>query len=264
MQHLASEIARVIPGLWGYVGVDLMYCDQEYRVLEINPRLATSYASLPHAITMTGEMADIFSSRTVGVKAIVDAMVERFSAPRVQFFAGRYGFLSSVQAKQATADVASANWLASASWVSLATHSGLLVDIGSTTTDLISFAQGKVEARGSNDSERLRFDELVYTGVVRTPLMALAQRAPVNGDWLGVMAEQFATSADIYRILHKLTERIDQYPAADQGEKSVAASERRLARMLGMDAGQAPAVAVAVLLQRITTASGSAISGVYA
>jgi predicted ATP-grasp superfamily ATP-dependent carboligase len=47
LQHLASEIARIIPGLWGYVGVDLMYCDQEYRVLEINPRLTTSYASLP-------------------------------------------------------------------------------------------------------------------------------------------------------------------------------------------------------------------------
>jgi probable H4MPT-linked C1 transfer pathway protein len=330
--------AQVACPLW--LGIQHLHTaiDQVVRVLgDVGDR---------HAITMTGEMADIFSSRTVGVKAIVDAMVERFSAPRVQFFAGRSGFLPSVQAKQAVGDVASANWLASASWVSLATQSGLLVDIGSTTTDLISFAQGKVEARGSNDSERLRFDELVYTGVVRTPLMALAQRAPVNGDWLGVMAEQFATSADIYRILHKLTERIDQYPAADQGEKSITASERRLARMLGMDAGQAPAgmwhnlaryfeecqlrllmdacarvlsrgnlgadaplvgagvgrflaatlaqrlgrpyidfndlinhtetepgfdaadcapaVAVAVLLQRITTASGSAISGVYA
>jgi probable H4MPT-linked C1 transfer pathway protein len=53
------------------------------------------------------------------------------------------------------------------------------------------------------------------------------------------MSEHFATSADIYRILSRLPEDADQYPAADQGEKSPAASERRLARMLGMDAEQA-------------------------
>lgn len=192
-----------------------------------------------HAVTMTAEMADIFGKRALGVQSIIDAMVERFGAEAVMIFAGQAGYLEPGQARKAAGCVASANWLATACWASMATRSGLLVDIGSTTADLIPFAQGTVLARGFSDRERLRYDELVYTGIVRTPVMALARRAPVNGEWISVMAEHFATSADVYRILSRLPEVFDQCPAADQGEKSPAASTRRLARMLGMDAEQA-------------------------
>ena len=113
---------------------------------------------------------------------------------------------------------------------------GLLIDIGSTTTDLIAFAEGAVITKGHTDMERLRHQELVYTGIVRTPVMSLAKQVPVDGEWIGLMAEHFATCADVYRIVGKLPENADQYPAADGGDKTLAASERRLARMLGMDA----------------------------
>jgi probable H4MPT-linked C1 transfer pathway protein len=87
----------------------------------------------------------------------------------------------------------------------------------------------------------MRYDELLYTGVVRTPLMALASRVPLAGDWVGLMAEHFATAADIYRLTGELPEHADQYPAADQGPKTPAGSRRRLARMFGRDAGSLPA-----------------------
>ncbi|HYE35994.1 ATP-grasp domain-containing protein [Methylocaldum sp.] len=45
-QVLADQIARAMPELWGYAGVDLIQCEQGLRVLEINPRLTTSYAGL--------------------------------------------------------------------------------------------------------------------------------------------------------------------------------------------------------------------------
>lgn len=47
---LVSRIATAIPGLWGYVGVDVIENrDTGYRVLEINPRLTTSYAGIRDA-----------------------------------------------------------------------------------------------------------------------------------------------------------------------------------------------------------------------
>lgn len=47
---LAAAIAAAIPGLWGYVGVDLVDTADGAVVLEINPRLTTSYAGLRQAL----------------------------------------------------------------------------------------------------------------------------------------------------------------------------------------------------------------------
>lgn len=43
---MATDIARAIPGLWGYAGVDLLKCEEGVKVLEINPCLTTSYTAL--------------------------------------------------------------------------------------------------------------------------------------------------------------------------------------------------------------------------
>ena len=48
--RLAGEIAAAIPGLWGYVGVDLIQTAQGPLVLEVNPRLTTSYVGLREAL----------------------------------------------------------------------------------------------------------------------------------------------------------------------------------------------------------------------
>ncbi|PPD19445.1 MAG: ATP-dependent carboxylate-amine ligase [Methylomonas sp.] len=52
--HLVARIAQAMPGLWGYVGIDLIESDIEnspanYPVLEINPRLTTSYVGIYQA-----------------------------------------------------------------------------------------------------------------------------------------------------------------------------------------------------------------------
>ncbi|HEX4627759.1 MAG TPA: hypothetical protein VH137_03135, partial [Gemmatimonadales bacterium] len=77
-------------------------------------------------------------------------------------------------------------------------------------------------------------------GVVRTPVMALATHVPFDGDRIPVMAEQFATAADVHRLTGRLPEAADQHPAADSGPKSVSGSARRLARMIGRDVESAP------------------------
>ncbi|MCX8049414.1 MAG: ATP-grasp domain-containing protein [Methylohalobius sp.] len=49
-RELCQKIAMAIPGLWGYVGIDLLLAHDEMLVLEINPRLTLSYAGLSQAI----------------------------------------------------------------------------------------------------------------------------------------------------------------------------------------------------------------------
>jgi predicted ATP-grasp superfamily ATP-dependent carboligase len=47
---LGPAIAAAIPGLWGYVGIDLVLGADGPVVLEVNPRLTTSYCGLPDAL----------------------------------------------------------------------------------------------------------------------------------------------------------------------------------------------------------------------
>ena len=200
---------------------------------------ATGSASR-HAVTMTGEMVDLFKTRGEGVSTLAAAMRDRLPGADLRFFAGRDGWLDAAGATRSPVRVASANWMASAALVADRLEDGLLVDIGSTTTDLVPVSGGAVRAVGSDDASRLVAGELVYTGVVRTPLMAVADRVPFQGQSIPLVAEYFATTADIHRLLGTLPEAADQYPAADGGPKTVEASARRLARMIGRDLDSAP------------------------
>ena len=207
-------------------------------------RLLTAHADAPataHAITMTGELADNFPNREAGVLALTAAMRERLGAGQVRVFAGTAGFIPAERLTPADAvRVASANWLASGLWVAHRLPEALFIDMGSTTTDLLPIAKHRVAHRGYTDSERMSYDELIYTGVVRTPAMMLAGSAPLQGVWARVMAEQFATAADVYRLTGELDEHADQMPAADHGPKTSAGSRQRLARQFGRDAEDLP------------------------
>ena len=91
-------------------------------------------------------------------------------------------------------DVAAANWVATALAVAGAYPDALLIDIGSTTADIVPIAAGRVAATGHNDLERLLAGELVYTGVLRTNLAAIAPRVPIRGELVpgvvGVLRDQ--------------------------------------------------------------------------
>jgi probable H4MPT-linked C1 transfer pathway protein len=206
--------------------------------------LAQAEASLGtaprHGVTMTGEMVDLFADRGEGVARLVGLMRERCPEAALRFYAGREGFVDAEQALAAAPRVASANWMASATMVAAQMADALFLDIGSTTTDLTVVRHGQVAARGHGDGARLVAGELVYTGVVRTPLMAVAPRVPFAGDWVPQMAEYFATTADVYRLIGRLPDGADQHPAADGGEKTERGSARRLARMIGRDAESMP------------------------
>ena len=191
-----------------------------------------------HAVTMTGEMVDLFEDRAHGVQAIAAALAQRLG-PRLRFYAGDAGWLTPQSCADGWRSVASANWLATASWIASRVPDALLIDIGSTTTDIIPIAGGGVVARAATDAGRLATGELVYQGVVRTPLCGIAQRIEFAGETVNVMNEWFATTADVYRLTGELAPHYDLYPSADQGPKTEAASRTRLARMIGRDAHEA-------------------------
>jgi probable H4MPT-linked C1 transfer pathway protein len=192
-----------------------------------------------HAVTMTGELTDLFPDRAAGVAAILDVVAEFLPAAAVAVYTTEGAFISAERARASPGLVASANWHATSRYLAASTRDGLLLDIGSTTTDIVPFAGGRVTARGATDVERLATGELVYTGVVRTPLAVIAPEVPFGGRRVGVMAEYFATAADAHRLAGTLPEGADLHTTADNRGKSLPESRARLARMIGMDAGAA-------------------------
>lgn len=209
----------------------------EYLEIAIKQVLDTlSIHDCLHAVTMTGELVDCFKSRQEGVDAIISTLQQLLPTQDLLIYAGNRGFVSPADI---VADdyirIASANWLASASIAAYHYQEALFVDIGSTTTDILVINQHQVDSQGYTDYQRLVSGELVYTGVVRTPVMAICQNALFNGQTMGLMAEYFATMADVYRITHELNPDHDQSETADGGEKTLAASGLRLSRMTGYE-----------------------------
>jgi probable H4MPT-linked C1 transfer pathway protein len=191
-----------------------------------------------HAVTMTGELSDVFADRQEGVAYLVAMMRAATAGQRLLIYGGRAGFLDPDAALALPLDVASANWHASATLAARACGDGLLVDIGTTTTDLVPFRGSAPAFAGYSDGERLAEGELVYSGVVRTPAMAVTPTAPFKARLQRIAAERFATMADIYRLTGDLPEDADSYATPDLMGKSAAESAARLARMLGRDASE--------------------------
>ena len=200
-----------------------------------------------HAITMTGELVDLFASRQAGVRAISRTMEGKLTGSK-RLYAGQSTtdtskptFVAFDDVDQHWQTIASANWLASATYIGLQLkqlkkykHS-LLIDIGSTTSDFVLLQNLQPACLGFTDATRMQTEELVYTGVIRTPLMTLTQKIKFKNSMTSVAAEYFATTADIYRLTGDLQMVDDMADTADGQDKSELASARRIARMIGHD-----------------------------
>lgn len=190
------------------------------------------------AVTMTGELSDLFDSREEGVTTLVDLLCSRLDG-RIDFYLGQRGFGSAEVAKAHPADAGSMNFFSTAQAVGRIIPQALLIDFGSTTVDVIAVSDGEPVARGLNDTERQANGELVYTGLTRTAVMGVAQSAPLKGRYVGLAREYLATMADVRRVLGVDLCEIDLHDTADGRGKSLRESTVRLARMFGCDAEQA-------------------------
>ena len=192
----------------------------------------------PTAITMTAELSDAFRTKREGVAFVLDA-AEAALGDRPLRVLTTAGELVSMEAARARPwDVAAANWMATALAVADAHPDALLIDVGSTTADIVPIAAGRVAASARNDLERLLAGELVYTGVLRTSLAAIAPHVPVRGGWCPVSSECFAISADVHLVLGRLAPEAYDCPTPDGRPATVAFARERIARLVCADIEQ--------------------------
>lgn len=111
----------------------------------------------------------------------------------------------------------------------------LLIDVGSTTTDIVPFRDGLPIHTGMTDTQRLVTGELVYTGIQRSPLCAVAQHVPYRDHICPLAHELFATTLDAYVILGDLPEDSANDFTADGRPATKANSRARLARSICAD-----------------------------
>lgn len=197
-------------------------------------------ACSPHAaigVTMTGELADCFPSKSAGVRQILTAVGDAAGERTVRIYLvdGRW-----VDADTARADplrAAASNWSALARFAGRYAPCGpaVLLDIGSTTCDLIPLVDGRPVAEGSTDTQRLLAGELVYTGVERSPVCAVVRSVPYRGRTCPVAQELFATMRDVYLVLGELPEQPEDTQTADGRPATRAAASVRLARVICAD-----------------------------
>lgn len=185
-------------------------------------------------VTMTGELSDLFPDRATGVATLVDVLTAKLPA-NTHFWLGNAGFDSAEAAKANPNATGSTNFLAAASYAAQQVSGGILVDFGSTTTDMVPFQNGKPTPCGITDGERLISGELVYTGMTRTPVMGVTTTAPFQGHWQTLAREVLATMGDVRRILGELPDGVDLHQTADGRSRSIDDSLARFARMFGRD-----------------------------
>lgn len=190
------------------------------------------------AITMTGELADCYETKAEGVQSIVEAAQQAAGQKHLSVYLvdGRL-----VEPQEAVANpllAAATNWHALASFAAryVDQSPALLIDLGTTTCDIIPIIEGKPATLGLTDPERLAAGELVYTGVERTPLFALVDAFRLAGKPTPLAPELFATTADAYVLLGDLPEEEYNTDTADGRPRTMRFAHARIARSICADA----------------------------
>lgn len=217
--------------------------EQSFPLWKRPQDLSSALGTLTHgqrfeqvAITMTGELADGYATKIEGVSQILDAVEATYqSTVRVWQTAGE--FVDPKIAREHWQLTAAANWHALATWIGRVSPAGnaLLIDVGSTTCDIIPIERGCPVSHGRTDVTRLSHSELVYTGIERTPLCAVLPAVRVNEDLIQTAAEWFATSGDVWRVLGQLPEETSNSNTADGRPRTVKHSAQRIARTICAD-----------------------------
>ena len=179
------------------------------------------------AVTMTGELCDCYETRREGVNAIIKAVQSASGDRRIRVWSTDGVFVDPETAAREYLKVASANWHALAMFAGTfaPNRAAVLIDIGSTTTDVIPILNGTPVPKGKTDTERLESRELIYIGIRRTPIAAL-------DIYMGCSAtEFFATTLDAYLHLGLLPESPSDTDTADGRPATRAFAFDRLCRM---------------------------------
>ncbi len=230
------KAARLGTAGWQVVQKPFAIWQQQHQLVatlaDISDRLGpATYA----AVTITAELSDAFRNKREGIAFVLDALHAALPHTQLAIFGLDGRFHDVTTANNQHMLVAAANWMATALLFAHQFADCLLVDIGSTTTDIIPIRGGQVAAIGRNDPERLVQGELIYTGVLRTPVFGIVSRVPLWGSWCPVAAELFATAQDVHLVLGNLSAEQCTSPSADGRPVTPEYALERLARVVCAD-----------------------------
>jgi probable H4MPT-linked C1 transfer pathway protein len=211
-------------------------------------------SAFPCAVTMTAELSQMFRTKRDGVAFVIDAVEAALPSSDIRIFAVDGQFLSPAAARTRPLAVAAANWVATARIVAARQRDALLIDVGTTTTDVIPIVDGKVAAEGWTDPDRLASGELVYSGALRTPVEAIVQQVPYRGGTAAVSAEGFALIGDAHLWRGTLASRDYTVPTPDGRPATRECSGERLARVICADRDLLDDVAISEIAAAIAGA----------
>jgi probable H4MPT-linked C1 transfer pathway protein len=189
--------------------------------------LLRAYRSDDAAVVMTGELADCFSSKMEGIRWIVSTVQKVF--PNALF----YGIDGTFH-RDVDPGLAAANWLVSAEFLLPRYRNMLLLDMGSTTTDLIPLRDLN-QLKGLSDLRRLQEGYLLYHGLLRTSIPAFVRTLEVNGLPTPLSSEHFAITADVHLLLGHILPEEYTCDAPDGTIPSRDSCMRRVARLVCAD-----------------------------
>ena len=219
-------------------------------------RLAGRLGGAPaaHAVTMTAELSQAFRTKREGVGFVLDAVAAAFPGEAASVYGIDGDFFDPAEARERPLEVAAANWAATARFVGQQVPDCLLVDIGTTSTDIIPLVGAEPMTVGRTDPERLLSGELVYTGALRTPVEAVSRAVPLWGGLCPLAAERFALIGDVYLWLGAL-EADDYTVATPDGRPATREfAGERLARAVCADAEMLDEEAVGTIARALAEA----------
>ncbi|NVM31516.1 MAG: H4MPT-linked C1 transfer pathway protein [Candidatus Helarchaeota archaeon] len=186
-------------------------------------------------ITLTAEVSDAYYTKSEGVTHVLTTFTKMMPRIPKKIISSYNTFLPLQDALDDYMAVASANWVATAMYVGKKFPNCILMDIGSTTTDIIPISKGLPNTIGKTDPDRLMSGELVYTGALRSTIPSITHKVPVQGKPSPISFEKFALVADVHLLLNHITEKEYTCDTADGRKKTRKDALARLARVVCSD-----------------------------
>lgn len=231
---------------------------------ELSSKLSSIVSNCPRdarfAVTMTGELADCFESKKEGVSFIVQSVSRVID--KACFYQTDGSFVLPSDAIENWLSTAAANWSALARFASklMPERTGILLDIGSTTTDIIPVVDGHLASRAHTDFQRLKAGLLVYTGVTRSSVNGILSHVNIDGNEIPIANELFATSLDANLYLENVGQSTDCTFTADGRESSIRSAVKRLARVVCADPEELKPVAIRQIAESVIESQTEKIS----
>ncbi|MDC0482314.1 hypothetical protein OAN90_02565, partial [Gammaproteobacteria bacterium] len=183
-------------------------------------------------ITITAESCDNFTDRKHGMTNILEYCSNHIVGNKL-YYTNTNKFIDYNSAINKTEELFSTNWMLTSKFLNSKKNIDLIIDIGSTTTDII-FKDMHIGSN-INDYMRLVNKTLLYQGVVRTPLSMMTDNVLFKGNNTSLVNEVFATTGDIFNLHGDIDFSKLDYLGSDNLQFTKVNSFTRLARIIGLD-----------------------------